>query len=204
MTSESRYAQVSLEDGAEEGDEDQRKQGRLLNAFAALLLLFLLYTVIAHALGTGARQPSDWTPVLRPVCPTTRVLLAVQYLCGRASIHGLWLDPADLCTYCHVNGTLPAFSVNNFSNDTLAALRTHWPTCTGGSDEEFWVHEWEKHGSCTGLSQQDYFALGLRMFLEDESACAEEGYGRTEQTASKECRLCWDPTMESFEGVCTY
>ena len=35
-------------------------------------------------------------------------------------------------------------------------MNTFWPNLLG-QNEEFWGHEWTKHGTCTTFAQHDYF-----------------------------------------------
>ena len=43
----------------------------------------------------------------------------------------------------------------------MSTMTQYWPNvkeAQGSSDyDDFWEHEWSKHGTCTGLSQSDYF-----------------------------------------------
>jgi ribonuclease T2 len=84
------------------------------------------------------------------------------------TIHGLWPEYQD--------GSYPAScSTEVFDNATVAPLESqmlrYWPNVkydykTDGNDYlEFWEHEWSKHGTCSGLSQYDYFSHALQMFV---------------------------------------
>lgn len=46
-------------------------------------------------------------------------------------------------------------------------LTTYWPNVKYAEDDdeygEFWAHEWEKHGTCSGLSQPAYFNATVTM-----------------------------------------
>ena len=42
-----------------------------------------------------------------------------------------------------------------------------WPSCEGSdSNEDFWSHEWEKHGTCSGLDMATYFETALKLRAE--------------------------------------
>jgi ribonuclease T2 len=84
------------------------------------------------------------------------------------TIHGLWPEYQD--------GSYPAScSTEPFDNTTVAPLETqmlrYWPNVKydyksdGKNYLEFWEHEWSKHGTCSGLSQYDYFLHALQMFV---------------------------------------
>ncbi|KAK9820454.1 hypothetical protein WJX72_010539 [[Myrmecia] bisecta] len=78
------------------------------------------------------------------------------------SIHGLWPNNDD--------GTWPSFcSQTKFRRNELRELidemNKYWPSLTG-SNEVFWTHEWEKHGTCAGpqiTTQHDFFAAALHL-----------------------------------------
>ena len=46
-------------------------------------------------------------------------------------------------------------------------MTTWWPDVeypeTDSNYDEFWTHEWEKHGTCSGLSQFDYFNYATQL-----------------------------------------
>jgi ribonuclease T2 len=82
------------------------------------------------------------------------------------TLHGLWPDYGD--------GSYPTLcSKEAFDYDKVVAavglddLEERWPNVqqaeSSASYDNFWVHEWTKHGTCTGLSQTDYFETGLKI-----------------------------------------
>ena len=80
-------------------------------------------------------------------CGITQYILALEDDCGFESIHGLWPDPEETCEYC----TDEPFDESKLTSETLELMNEYWPTCYDDStNEEFWTHEWEKHGTCTG------------------------------------------------------
>ena len=75
------------------------------------------------------------------------------------TIHGLWPQYMsggypETCTNEPFDPNVP----NKIGMDTMT---TYWPNVkanVGDSDyDSFWEHEWTKHGTCTGLSQEVYF-----------------------------------------------
>ncbi|KAL3696530.1 hypothetical protein R1sor_010606 [Riccia sorocarpa] len=80
------------------------------------------------------------------------------------SIHGLWpnyddgtypqnCDPSDTFDYSQIQDLIPQ-------------MNKYWGSlsCPSSDGTDFWSHEWEKHGTCSGgLSQHEYFAKGLAL-----------------------------------------
>jgi ribonuclease T2 len=86
---------------------------------------------------------------------------------GSLTIHGLWPQFDDGKWPCEC-------SDEEFNPQTLADLgedkfNIHWPNVKAAKGKPgytgFWEHEWHKHGSCTGLSQDEYFQSALNHFL---------------------------------------
>jgi ribonuclease T2 len=86
------------------------------------------------------------------------------------TIHGLWPDVT--------SGKYPSDCSNeafSFSKVTaavpLATLQKYWPnvkSTTGSSSySSFWSHEWEKHGTCSGLDQATYFKTAVSLLVND-------------------------------------
>jgi hypothetical protein len=77
------------------------------------------------------------------------------------SIHGLWSqESVDKWHYCPKGGH--KFEIERL-RVLLPELHAHWHS-SRGTDENFWKHEWEKHGSCTGLKEFEYFQKTLDCF----------------------------------------
>lgn len=83
------------------------------------------------------------------------------------TIHGLWPEYTNgYPSYC----TDDTFSVKSLEKNTLNQMNCEWDSYTTntnfGSNENFWAHEWEKHGTCS-LSvlptQEDYFSKALEL-----------------------------------------
>ena len=107
------------------------------------------------------------------------------------TIHGLWPQYAD--------GTWPSTcSFEEFDEDIMEefgwnVIESMWPnvkatlpssvsTVSNLDDySSFWKHEWSKHGTCSGLSQRDYFGSALKQFIPTPSIVYEH-YRRSTQT----------------------
>lgn len=63
------------------------------------------------------------------------------------TIHGLWPEFANgsYPSYCSLPAGVPARSV--IPLEDLSEMNCVWPSLSG-SNEEFWLHEWNKHGTC--------------------------------------------------------
>ncbi len=76
------------------------------------------------------------------------------------SIHGLWPQEGKREGHaCPKNHTFDTERLRVL----LPQLHEHWHS-SRGEDEDFWKHEWEKHGSCTGLTEVQYFQKTLECF----------------------------------------
>lgn len=73
------------------------------------------------------------------------------------TVHGLW-GPENDCT---------VYEQFTTSNLDIRKMNQLWPSCVR-SNEDFWTHEWEKHGTCFRYHQQlnsveQYFSKALRL-----------------------------------------
>jgi len=95
---------------------------------------------------------------------------------GQLTIHGLWPSRND--------GTWPSACSDEKLDLSIVmsdGLSQNWPNIKALSPDAaghtaFWDHEWSKHGTCSGLSQQDYFNTALDLLLSTPSI-VKESYG---------------------------
>lgn len=81
------------------------------------------------------------------------------------SIHGLWpQEGVHTWHACPKNHTFDPERLRVL----LPQLHEHWHSFCG-EDEDFWKKEWEKHGSCTGLTEVEYFQKTLECFKKVQS-----------------------------------
>lgn len=81
------------------------------------------------------------------------------------TVHGLWPQ--------YSSGGYPSSCTNEAFNASVVdaigwdEMTTYWPnvqyTTTDPNYTDFWEHEWSKHGTCSGLSQYDYFTASLNL-----------------------------------------
>lgn len=100
-----------------------------------------------------------------PYCAVSEYKLSLS-ICdkseGLRTIHGLWPNPPSLCSYC----TQEQFNLNLLDPSTASLMESRWPSCPQykKSNTDFWAHEWDKHGTCSGLSQRAYFDKALSLY----------------------------------------
>merc|ERR1711935_917719 len=93
-------------------------------------------------------------------------------------LHGLWPQWAESCTH-------EKFDISNLDS-IKSRLDQEWPSCQG-SAESFWSHEWSKHGTCSGMSQLDYFTKALDLLEKYSSECP----------SGENCNVCFAKDLSS-------
>jgi len=94
------------------------------------------------------------------------------------SIHGLWpqYSENEYPSFCKK----VEFDINKL-NPILSDLETYWYS-TKETNEDFWKHEWEKHGSCvfTEINELTYFKTTLSLFVDAVQTNIIEKYKKNE------------------------
>merc|ERR1711904_20983 len=86
------------------------------------------------------------------------------------------------------------FVLSEVEGELQEALEAKWPSCSQKMDSpEFWKHEWEKHGTCTGLAQRSYFERSLELLNANAANCAD--------VTKAECQLCLTSTFKPCGGL---
>ncbi|CAN7376500.1 ribonuclease T2 family protein [Rhizobium sp. LjRoot258] len=144
---------------------------------------FLRVAVFLIAIAAGVAEAQDaggktrlilaasWQPAFcetnqrKPECSTQT---KDRFDATNFSLHGLWSMRKE---YCDVSGSLRTADKNGdwrklpeveLSTATRAALEKIMPGTQSGLER----HEWIKHGSCTRMSADDYFATSVRLIDE--------------------------------------
>ena len=90
-------------------------------------------------------------------------------------IHGLWpqYEHNKYPSFCNKNENFDYNSIKPILNE----LNTNWYS-DKETNEEFWKHEWLKHGTCmfNNCSEQNYFKTALNLFDESKSKNVIEKY----------------------------
>lgn len=90
------------------------------------------------------------------------------------TIHGLWPQESETSwpSYC----TRQPFDPSKIQ-DLLPELEKYW-YAYDKHNQHFWKHEWEKHGTCSGMDEHTYFSTALRLrkkYIKDKTVehCVE-------------------------------
>ena len=132
--------------------------------------------------------------------------------CGHSTdwtIHGLWPQWEQQCKVIGERGRISV--ENDFDFDEgfgydfdVEKLALNWPTCVkSNTNEKFWSHEWNKHGTCSGLSRKDYFLTTLKLKDKYERLCSGstkidglkivKKYNR--KLGGEECGICFNEML---------
>eukprot|EP00943_MAST-04B_sp_MAST-4B-sp1_P003213 g3213.t1 len=99
------------------------------------------------------------------------------------TLHGLWPQWGESCSR-------EKFDYNEIS-DLAEQLNQFWPSCNGSS-KDFWEHEWSKHGTCSGMSQHDYFSKALSLVQQYRDQCSNLNSGEN-------CDICFPKDLSDTE-----
>ena len=100
------------------------------------------------------------------------------------TLHGLWPEWYNGCEG-------PDFNIS-LLDSIREEMDTKWPSCPeyGESVEEFWGHEWSKHGTCSHMEQLEYFTKALELHDKYESHC---------QLGQPQCSVCFSEDFLTLE-----
>ena len=97
----------------------------------------------------------------------TYYTFGLQRWCNQGyMIHGLW-PQYNHTSYPEFCGVVPYVNPIYLSSDIYDQMLKKWITCNEDPDV-FWMHEWQKHGSCayqqTGMNELEYFNTTLVLY----------------------------------------
>ena len=106
-------------------------------------------------------------------------------------IHGLW-PQYNINSYPSFCRTV-SFDINELRT-ILPELQKYWYS-TESPNQDFWEHEWKKHGSCmfNEMDEFDYFNTALKLFTEAVKQKLPEKY------FNKESNKCLIPVSTDFK-----
>jgi len=88
-----------------------------------------------------------------------------SYWTDHFTLHGLW--PQYTTSGYPSSCTAEAFDPKSPEAVGMSTMEQYWPNvqaAEGSSDyDDFWTHEWSKHGTCSGLAQTDYFNTTINL-----------------------------------------
>jgi len=155
-----------------------------------LLLLFVALTVCS------AQQSISYDDLALKKCDS-----AFDISKNTWSIHGLWPE--------YDQKTWPQFCdptrYKDLTEDVMAQIvplmKQYWFSCGAEADSNnwsFWVHEWQKHGTCQPLPPAVYFRRTIDLFLEAQK---NNWYGCSTDNATK-LLLHVDKVTLKWTGKC--
>ena len=106
------------------------------------------------------------------------------------TIHGLWPEwPSASHGECR-----PVVFNESKIADLLPELNKVWPSDKGPA-EDFWTHEWKKHGSCADhMDEHQYFSTALKLYNQVQAQCPHAG-------SYSNCNFCW---VRNLTAQCGY
>ena len=105
------------------------------------------------------------------------------------TIHGLWPQ--------HNNTVWPEYCKGNISlnldkiRSLIPKLNMYWTSCYG-NNEDLWKHEWVKHGSCSNMTEFEYFNTTLELYKQYYESFFK-------YTCSKNTNHCIIPLSKNFK-----
>ena len=130
-----------------------------------------IITLLSTILGVAGQAPTiyvyaySWTPGFCDKQSYPGCLDPLPYWETNFTIHGLWPQYAD--TGYPSSCTSEAFDASIPQQIGESTMIQYWPdvqyTVDSPSYDSFWSHEWSKHGTCTGLTQLQYFNTALQL-----------------------------------------
>lgn len=84
------------------------------------------------------------------------------------TLHGLWPQSKDSTGYPSFCTKEP-YDPSAAERVGISKMTEYWPNVKYPEGDKnygsFWEHEWAKHGTCTGLSQEEYFGAAVDLII---------------------------------------
>lgn len=134
-------------------------------------ILTSLFALVSTIIGVIGDTPTiyvyaySWTPGFcynqnYPGCSNS-----LPYWGSNFTIHGLWPQ--------YINTGYPSSCTTELFDTTIpeqigeSTMIQYWPDVQYTTDDpqydSFWIHEWSKHGTCSGLTQLQYFNEAIQL-----------------------------------------
>jgi ribonuclease T2 len=137
----------------------------MFSLFAILLLCIQFKLSMAVESSTMYVFAYSWTPGFCMNESYPGCMDPLPYWKNNFTVHGLW--PQYVTSGYPSTCTTEKFDSSIPSKVGLDTLISRWPdvkyTINNTKYDSFWEHEWSKHGTCSGLTQYDYFMTAIRM-----------------------------------------
>lgn len=122
------------------------------------------------------------------------------------TIHGLW--PSSSTNSSVENCSNESLSSSSLSSRLTSELNCDWPalgpTMSQDQNYGFWSYQWKKHGTCSSLSQEDYFstALDLSSRYNPDAVFADNNLVNTSRSYSQvDLYDLKDMFTEAWDGI---
>ena len=130
-------------------------------------LLYFLPFFVSHCSATDTIYvfAYSWTPGFCMDTSYVGCSKPQEYWKTHFTIHGLWpqYSTDGYPSYCSTE----AFDSNVPTTIGMDTMTKYWPDVkyseSSSNYDSFWEHEWTKHGTCSQLSQTDYFQDAIHL-----------------------------------------
>lgn len=131
-----------------------------------LLFIFSLifYIIFPHLFSQSSTILNNFNYSPK-ICNPTYYRLSLLKLNNTFLIHGLWIEQCSECISCgyptscnnikfNISELIPIFS----------NLKKFWYPAINPNLNDLIIHEWEKHGTCTNMSELNYFNTTIYLY----------------------------------------
>lgn len=135
-------------------------------------------------------------------CYQLRLQKVEGFTGGEYTIHGLWPPWKNNCKKHK--------GISKTCKPLQKELDKYWYTYKkkqGWTNGKFRLHEWNKHGSCSGMSQKEYFETTLQLYKKHKHLCKRKNNKQgpklfrkthSHNKGAEECGICFDKNLENL------